>query len=108
MHVTLRAKTGLPSFRQQGVQRILASVIRDQRHRSYSPTFRVVHYSIQGNHLHLVVEADTELAESYLPLRSGVSGLAIAFARRLNLLLKRKGRYGPTATTATTSSPRRR
>ena len=92
VHVTLRAKSGLPSFRQQRVQRLLAEVLRDQRRRRYEKTFRVVHYSIQGNHLHLIVEADTERAVDSQPLRSGVSGLAIAFARRLNMMLRRKGK----------------
>ncbi len=91
MHVTLRAKPGLPSFRQQRVHRLLAGVIRDQRRRRYADTFRVLHWSIQGNHLHLIVEADTEVAEDYLPLRSGISGLEIAFARRLNRMLHRTG-----------------
>ena len=48
VHVTLRAKAGLPSFRQQRVQRLLADVLRDQRRRRYVDDFRVVHDSIQG------------------------------------------------------------
>ncbi len=92
VHVTLRAKTGLPSLRQQRVQRILADVLRDQRKRRYKDHFRVNHYSIQGNHLHLIVEADTESAPGYDPLRAGVSGFAIALGRRLNFLLGRKGK----------------
>jgi REP element-mobilizing transposase RayT len=92
VHVTLRAKTGLPSFRQQRVQRLLADVLRDQGRRRYKDDFRVVHYSVQGNHLHLIVEADTERAHGYQPLRSGISGLEIAFARRLNVMLGRRGK----------------
>ena len=92
VHVTLRAKPGLPSFRKQRVQRLLAEVLRDQRRRRYSDDFRVIHYSIQANHLHLIVEADTERARGYDPLRSGISGLEIAVARRLNLMLRRKGK----------------
>lgn len=91
VHITLRAKAGLPSFREQLVQRMLAEVLRDQRRRYYESTFRVLHYSIQRDHLHLIVEADTQRAKDYKPLRSGVSGLAIAFARRLNMILKRRG-----------------
>jgi putative transposase len=92
VHVTLRAKPGLPSFRQQRVQRLVAEVLRDQRRRRYRNEFRIVHYTIQRNHLHLVVEADTERAKGYKPLRSGVSGFEIAFARRLNLRLRRRGK----------------
>lgn len=94
VHVTLRAKHGLPSFRQQLIHRLLAGVLRDQRRRRYQSTFRVLHFSIQANHLHLIVEADTEraAADGYKPLRFGVSGLEIAFAKRLNRLLHRKGK----------------
>jgi hypothetical protein len=43
-----------------------------------------VHYSIPPNHLHLIIEAtDTRT------MRSGVSGLVIAFAKRLNRILDR-------------------
>jgi hypothetical protein len=43
-----------------------------------------VHYSIQTNHLHLIVESSDARA-----MRSGVSGLVIAFAKKLNALLQR-------------------
>ncbi|MBK9034432.1 MAG: transposase [Myxococcales bacterium] len=55
--------------------------------------FRVVHVSIQGNHIHLLCEADDRLA-----LANGVRGLCISAARRLNLAIseergvKRRGR----------------
>jgi putative transposase len=93
VHVTLRAKAGLPSFRQQRIHRLFAEVLRDQRRRRYKDDFRVIHFSIQSNHIHLMVEANTErVGGRYDPLRSGVSGLEIAFARRLNMLLRRKGK----------------
>ena len=92
VHVTLRAKHGLPSFRQQRIQRLFAEVLSDQRRRRYEADFRVLHYSMQRNHLHLVVEADTERAEGHQALRAGVSGLVIAFARRHNPMLGRKGK----------------
>jgi putative transposase len=52
--------------------------------RRYRKHFQVVHFSIQSNHLHLIVEATDTRA-----MRSGVSGLVIAFAKRLNKLLER-------------------
>jgi putative transposase len=93
VHVTLRAKPNLPSFRQQRVYAMLTDVIRAQRRRRYKDTFRLVDFTVQRNHLHLIVEADTEKseAEGYKALRSGVSGLVIAFARRLNMMLGRHG-----------------
>ena len=42
--------------------------------------FRVVHLSIQGNHVHLLCEADDKKA-----LANGVRALCISAARRLNL-----------------------
>jgi hypothetical protein len=47
---------------------------------------RIAHYSIQGNHLHLVVEAENAAA-----LSLGMQGLAIRIARRLNARLGRRG-----------------
>ena len=47
---------------------------------------RIVHYSIQGNHLHLIVEADDR--ES---LAKGMQGLAIRIARAINRLFARAG-----------------
>ncbi len=49
--------------------------------------FRLVEYSIQTNHLHLIVEADDRKA-----LGRGMKGLLISVARRLNGLWGRKGR----------------
>src|SRR4051812_455292 len=58
VHVTMRAVAGLPSFRE----RILFAVFEDALARAPSgrarDTFRVVHYSVQADHVHLLVEAD--------------------------------------------------
>jgi hypothetical protein len=93
VHVTVRARHGLPSFRKQRIHGVIAGVLRDQRKRRYANDFRVVHFSIQSNHVHLIVEADTEKAgeEGYAALRAGISGFEIAVARRLNKLLSRTG-----------------
>jgi putative transposase len=48
---------------------------------------RVVHYSIQGNHLHLLVEAAGRDS-----LAKGMQGLAIRIAKTLNRLFDRKGK----------------
>src|SRR5438270_11382314 len=48
--------------------------------------FRLVHFSVQGNHLHLVVEADDERA-----LARGMQGLGVRIAKALNRLMVRKG-----------------
>jgi REP element-mobilizing transposase RayT len=84
VHVALRARKGVPSFREQRVQQMLHAVLERQKGRAYGPDFQVVQFSIQSNHLHVIVEATDKKK-----LRSGVSGLVIAFAKRLNALLER-------------------
>jgi len=83
-HVTLRARRGLPTFRSQRVHHLLRGILERQLRRRYRDDFQVVHYSIQSNHLHVIVESTDKRA-----MRSGVSGLVIAFAKRLNKLLGR-------------------
>jgi REP element-mobilizing transposase RayT len=87
VHVTLRARPGLPSFRAQRVSDMLRTILWRQRKRRYRNDFQVVEFSIQDNHLHMIVEASGSDM-----LRSGVSGLVIAFAKRLNKMLSRKGK----------------
>jgi hypothetical protein len=64
---------------------MLCRVLNKQRTRAYEPEFQVMHFSVQQNHLHLIVEADDRA------LRTGISGFEISFARRLNKLLGRIG-----------------
>jgi REP element-mobilizing transposase RayT len=49
--------------------------------------FRMLHFSVQDDHLHLIVEADDTRA-----LCRGVQGLAIRLARAINRALGRRGR----------------
>jgi REP element-mobilizing transposase RayT len=78
------------------IQRLVSEVLDGQRKRKYAKDFRVLHFSIQAEHMHFVVEADSEHAaasgRSKRALRSGISGFAIAFARRLNMMLRRHGK----------------
>src|SRR6185369_45059 len=82
VHVTLRA--GLRLLRSQQVARTVLGGLRD----SNRDWFRVVHYSVQDNHLHLIVESDDSKS-----LSSGVRGLMVRIARRVNRLLRRRGRF---------------
>ncbi|HEX6277405.1 MAG TPA: hypothetical protein VFZ53_30390 [Polyangiaceae bacterium] len=50
--------------------------------------FRIVHFSVQFDHLHLIVEAIDERA-----LSAGIRSLAIRVARYVNALVMRKGRF---------------
>jgi putative transposase len=94
VHVTMRAGRGVPRFRSELVSNLLKEVLKRQRKRPYSRDFQVVHFSIQNDHLHLIVEATTDASdeEAEKALRKGVSGFAISFARRLNRLVGRKGK----------------
>jgi REP element-mobilizing transposase RayT len=85
VHVTLRAR--LAQLRSQFIfPTIRLALTRATRHNP--ARFRVVHFSVQSNHLHLVVEATDRSA-----LSSGMSGLAIRVARYVNDLLSRRGRF---------------
>src|SRR6266851_1834326 len=48
--------------------------------------FRLCHFSVQGNHLHLVVEADDEKA-----LARGMQGLGVRIAKALNRVMGLRG-----------------
>ena len=81
VHVTLRARSR--SLRTQVVSKTVLRALRD----SNSERFRIAHYSVQENHVHLIVEADDKRS-----LSSGVRGLMVRVARRVNQLLFRRGR----------------
>jgi REP element-mobilizing transposase RayT len=53
-HVTLRVRRGLPSLRSRSLLRELRPSFRKACQRS---GFRLVHYSVQTDHLHLLVES---------------------------------------------------
>ena len=82
VQVTSRLVTGVRSLRNAAE----LAVVRAALARSQRDSFRIVHHSIQSNHLHLIVEADDRAA-----LTSGVRGLLVRLARDLNLLWKRRG-----------------
>jgi putative transposase len=88
VHVTLRARRGLPPFREQVVAREIRLRIAQANGSSrLRDVFRIVHFSAQNDHLHFIVEALDASA-----LSRGVQGLAIRLARRVNALLATRGR----------------
>ncbi len=82
LHVTLRAGNGLPPFRQNA----LYEAMRDAIRKACGDAFRVVHFSVQRDHVHLIIEAAGREA-----LVRGVQGLAIRLARKINRTLGRAG-----------------
>ncbi len=83
VHLTLRAERGLRSLRGEDVFPALRDAIRAASHGS----FRIVHFSVQADHVHLLVEAKTREV-----LMKGSKGLAIRLARAANRVLGRTGR----------------
>lgn len=84
VHVTIRVARDLPSLRRKGAFGVVRAALRAMASRA---DFRVVHYSVQRNHLHLLVEADNRPA-----LSRGMAGLQIRLARGLNRHLSRRGK----------------
>ena len=85
VHVTLHLCEGLPSLRRPRSSRLCEAVFRAERDRK---GFRLVHYAIRSNHLHLVCEADHRQA-----LSRGIQRLASRLARRLNASAERTGAW---------------
>ena len=86
VHVTWRIVRGLPSLRGRALAGVVGRTVRAAT-LSRNSTFRVIHFSIQSNHLHLIVEAGSKET-----LTAGLRGLAIWLARRINERLGTHGR----------------
>ena len=83
-HVTMRVANhvwNLRSRRSFGAIRACLAAARGRL------GLRVVHFSVLGNHLHLVVEADGSAA-----LSRGMQGLNIRIAKAVNRVMKARGR----------------
>ena len=83
VHVTLRTLPAAGYLRGDRRYRAIVEALGEAKERH---GLRVIHYSVQGNHLHLLVEADG--AQS---LARGVQGLAVRLARALNAVARRRG-----------------
>jgi putative transposase len=84
VHVTVRVRKGLRSLRGRREQRVLLEAFRRGSERL---GFRLVQYSVQSNHVHMLVEARGRDA-----LSRGMGGLATRMARGLNRLWSRSGK----------------
>jgi REP element-mobilizing transposase RayT len=87
LHITLRVLPNVPNLRKkrafQAVKQALSLANSKGRHRH---AFRITHYSVQSNHLHLIAEASDERK-----LSRGMQGLAVRIARRVNIAVARRG-----------------
>jgi hypothetical protein len=78
----MRARAQLPSLRSPRLFEVVTGALAD----GSQDVFRVVHFSVQSDHLHLLVESQDKET-----LARGVLGLAIRLARRINRALARTG-----------------
>jgi len=79
----LRTSIDVPSLRDERLLSILRAAFRS----ASTPRFRVVAFSIQADHLHLVAEAEGQML-----FTRGIQGLAIRVAKAVNRALGRRGR----------------
>lgn len=82
--VTMKVLTGLPSLRRTPLFLEIRKALAAGKDRF---GFRLVHFSIQGDHVHLIAEAEDRHS-----LSRGMQGLSVRFARAVNRHLDRKGR----------------
>src|SRR5262245_2316590 len=83
-HVTFKVRRGFPSLRNARFVRELEASLRAACERG---RFRVVHYAIQPDHLHAIVEG-----ASREDLAAGMKSLGSRVARAVNRVFRRRGR----------------
>jgi putative transposase len=81
--ITLRSR--FRPLRSEFVLPTLRLAIRDAGERE-PERFRIVHYSVQYDHMHLIVEASDKAA-----LSAGMRSIVIRIARSVNALVERRG-----------------
>jgi REP element-mobilizing transposase RayT len=84
VHVTVRMAEHVYNLRSQRSFSIIGPAIAEAAERF---GVRILEFSVQGNHMHLVVEAAAHEA-----LARAMQGFSIRVAKRLNALMNRRGR----------------
>jgi REP-associated tyrosine transposase len=84
VHVTLRMAPEVYNLRSRRSFRAIELALRLGADRF---DVRITSFSVQGNHMHLLVEAPSRLA-----LARAVKGFSVRIARGLNKMMQRKGR----------------
>jgi REP element-mobilizing transposase RayT len=87
LHITVRLADGLPSLRCGDALKLVLAALSASSDRH---GMRIIHYSVQGNHLHLLVEADDRAC-----VARGMNALLSPLARALNKLWGRRGKVFP-------------
>ena len=83
-HVTLKVEKDLPHLRNA---KLVAELERSWREACERGRFRLVHYSIQSNHVHIIVEANCAWH-----LACGLKAVTARFAHAVNRVFRRAGR----------------
>jgi putative transposase len=83
LHITQRMQPGIGDLRTPSRLQLIKRVLQAA---SGQFGMQVVHFSVQGNHLHLIVEAEGRSA-----LSRSMQSLAVRLAMRLNRLAGRRG-----------------
>ena len=84
VHVTWRMEKGVWNLR---TRRCFGVMERAMYAGAVRGGFRLVHYAVMGNHVHLMVEAADRVK-----LSTGMQGLGVRIARALNRVMRRSGR----------------
>ena len=84
VHVTVRVRDDVWNLRSGRSYRRIGRCLEKAVGRF---GLRVIEYSVLGDHVHFIVEADDSAA-----LSRGMQGLAIRIAKSLNRMMKRRGR----------------
>jgi REP element-mobilizing transposase RayT len=84
VHVTLRMRDGLPRLR---CRRLVSELRRSFGEACERGDFRLVHYSVQQNHIHLLVEAEDQAA-----LGRGMKSIGARVSRAVQRVFRVTGR----------------
>ncbi|MGN6104976.1 MAG: transposase [Kofleriaceae bacterium] len=87
VHVTLRAAGDITRLR---TNEMFAAFRQATTMAARRADFRIVHLSIQGNHVHLIAEAEHRIA-----LARGMQGFEISAAKHINAVTGRRGAVFP-------------
>jgi REP element-mobilizing transposase RayT len=85
--ITVRLADGLPSLRRGGALKLVLAALSASSDRH---GMQIVHYTVQGNHLHFLVEADDREC-----VARAMNALLSPLARALNKLWGRRGKVFP-------------
>jgi len=88
VHVTVKLRQGLPKLRRKAERAaLLAAFAAGNAGVERAGNFRLCHFAILNDHLHLLAEGEDRQA-----LARGIQGLLVRIAKTLNKLWQRRGR----------------